>query len=238
MMKFTRSTETQPSQPDAARPRTLAEASPRWAALMAKLHQLVAREDEALAELLPLTQKIGRENGYATWNEWRVTLPAPPTQGPTQVDRALEKLDGLIEAPPPQPPPPLPEHPLRARADELSREIYDIRAAVAMLHPEIDRAAIEGSEVLARARKDEYTAIVRRAAQAMIDLGNAKLEHDAFIASLGPSTVRMSFFKMVQFPELSGWSSDLVGGLRQLVSWPVECGHVDPAMIPEAWKKQ
>ncbi|MCW3476334.1 hypothetical protein [Limobrevibacterium gyesilva] len=140
--------------------------------------------------------------------------------------------------PSPQPPKPEPlipyEHPLSGRLRALSTELQDVRGAIELLRPELARAKLEGSAALCEARTPEYRRIVGRFCAALIELGEATREHEAFVDTVRDAA--WSFIRPIQLSSL-GDPAEQYSEFRQLLGWAAECGHFDATQIPQGWRK-
>lgn len=212
---------------------TLRSVSPAWAALSDKLAALCAREEELFGRLRPLNEKVARAFGDRINNLPTVIIPGIGPKGPRPGSAALLG-DLLPEAAPPPPPPRIESnHPDVIEQRALAGELQDVREAIILLRPALDRARTEGSIKLCQIRIPEYRAIVGQFAKALIALGDATIAHAQFADEMRGA--QWGFVKPVQMTSL-GNPTDPYSEFRRLLTWAAECGHFDITEIPHNWR--
>lgn len=222
-------------QVDTAQP-TLRSVSPEFAEIDDKLRALNKREAELLAEVQPLNEKASNVGAF----HWVYNLAQPPASPPVPIEpsSAAKSLLGRLS-----PPPRLPEprkstsHPMLAKIRELAAELDAVREAIEILGPLHAKAHRAASRALCEQVMPDYQAIASRVCSALVDLGNAQIEHDEFTRSLEARGAVWSWLLPIQDPSL-GDPRDSGSEIRRLLSWAAEGGHFDIRKIPENWRER
>ena len=222
------------AEPENVRP-TLRSVAPRWAALSDKWAEFARREEEIYAELKPLNEQVSKLGGYSSF-ETIVHPPRPPEpkEHRSAIVQLLGPLTPKIEKRAEDPPKAFATQAAQAKA--LSAELDAIREARGLIAEEIRRLNFEGSRELCLQLLPEYRPIAKRLCSALIELGEAWCQHEAWMTDLKRQGTRVATLRpmLISSPDDLG---DPIERLRRLLIWAAEGGHFDPADIPASWSK-
>jgi hypothetical protein len=246
------------TEPDASvglpRP-TLRSVAPRWAALADKYAELMRRADEIGAEMAQLlkvervTMRIeekdpnGKLRGTITVKETiplfsselgSTPLPPPPVPEPSA--KVVSILGKLLPNNREKPAPvvgPIGER--RARVNALTEELEAVREAIKLIEPEIRAAHLEGSADLCRALAPEYQIVADRVTRAIVELGEAAIEHENWLKELRLQGAASSMLRPVLVSALDE-RGDPIARLRRLLEWAAEGGWFARSDIPGTWR--
>ena len=203
---------------------------PRYADLIVKQAELLARQEVVHALAVPLA-----ERGKHAMASWQAQLPKPKVKPVVRHAGAVALLDDLLpeqtheELNPPQP---RPSWDGEVELSELSAEAESIQEALKLLAGELTKARREYSKMVAAERGEEYQSRVARVVDTVLALGNAIEEHHAFLNEIRLDAVAWKHFRQVDmtaFGELDEAGSILM----RLVTDAVERGHVSGGKIPK-----
>lgn len=212
--------------PDATKP-SLREVAPRYGELHDRWTELVAREDELTARLRPIVARVAKAGGYNT----AATMPTPPKPSrPADYKPGIAKLIGdVIPFRKPEPPAANEIGLLRAQAVEISDELAEIADAKTLLWPELRKATFAGSAELIEALKPEYDAIARRIVDALLALGGALADQQAFVREIEAQGATTQTLRRIAL-DFDG--SDPFARIAIALRQAVQHGYVDAAAIP------
>jgi hypothetical protein len=213
---------------------TLASVAPEWVRLTNLLLNLNARRDELIAKVGPLNNEVSR-SGWSYFYEHSRT-PQEPAQPITASPGAAELLGPEFTPTPKMPEVSgirVPSWVVELR--KISDEIKSIDEALALLHPQLTKARADGSRRLWKMLQPEYRGIAGRVCAALIELGQAHLEHESFIER-HVSAERASL-RPIHGTGTLGDPRDPQSELRRLLQWAAECGHFPPETLPKEWAK-
>ena len=218
---------------------TLESVAPEWVALSSRLKTLIASEEDLLAKIRE-QQKLVDRSGLATFQQNNVAARMAATQAagkPKRVigpsERAARLLDEFAPAPIPAPEPFSFEPEIARVQRELGEEVAAVREAIAILQPLVTKAHLDGSARLCALLKPKYGEITRRVCAALVELGNADLEHREFM--LKYRNAARSTLRPVHVTGSLGDPRDPQSELRRLLQWAAECGHLNLDDLPTGW---
>jgi hypothetical protein len=221
---------------------TLESVAPEWVELSGKLLDLLAREEDLLGKIRELKPTIDR-SGLATFRETNVGVFAAATEaagkpkrmiGPSQ--RAADLLGKHAPAPVPAPEPFSFEPKLAKQMRELGEEVAAVREAIAVLHPQVTKAHLQGSARLCALLMPKYKKIASRICAAIVELGNADLEQREFM--LKYRNAARSTLRVVHSTGSLGDAQDKQSEMRKMLDWAAECGHFDVSELPSSWDQR
>ncbi|OKO78561.1 hypothetical protein [Bradyrhizobium sp. AS23.2] len=229
---------------------------PKYANLLEKQAQLLARQDELQRELndgspqiFHLTRTESGERititpGKVSLAErarratlgWIAQLPRPKPQPKLRHAAAVELVGELLSPQPPEeidPPPPPPNWPDEPRYRAVGQELEAIAEALNLLAPEIAKARAEYSKLVAAQHGEEYRSLVESVVGAARKLGDALLQHHEFSNQLRLDGVERKHLRPINLESFG----DLEAGtpLHSVILHAVELGHVDAKQLP-TWK--
>jgi hypothetical protein len=205
---------------------------PRYADLLERNSALIARQAEIVAEIKPLSEQERRQPALIT------QAPKPKPQPVKRHDGALALVGKLLS---PQreeelsPPPARPNWSGEERLRELGIESEAITEALRLLVPEIKKARLEYSKLVATKRGPEHTALVEKIVDAAKVLGSSMIEYHQFIDDQRQDSVAYRQFRPLNL-ERFGNLNEPSQPLMQLILDAVERGHVGAGKIPADWK--
>lgn len=211
----------------------LRTASPEYAALDDRFHQLCALEETLLAELAPLAAAT---RGTSREAEQMAAARAAANPPPARQHRpgALALLDGVTTPPPPEALEPKSNRgAVEQRCDELNVLIEDAREAIRLIRPQLEVAHRAATLVLVEQLAPEYRKVARNFVAALVGLGRAIEQHEAFIASV--RTSGWSAFRPLVMSQAFGRPTEGGGDVRRLLAFAVEAGHVGRDELPSDW---
>ena len=219
---------------------TFREVAPEWATFSDKFFELSVHEEQLLtemqAELRAMEQTVGASGGTLPPPHVQSGGSVPPPKPPKPIEAKVKELLTGVRIPEPEPELPAPdtESPYSKRMRSLAAEIGAVRDAKAMLQPLLFKAHIEGSRRYCDIRLAEYRAVATRLCDAMLELGDAVLAHDAFADRMISEGASYAYFKPLQ-PDVVGDPRDRQSMVRTFLTWAAEAGHFDLSRIPYAW---
>jgi len=211
----------------------LRAASPEYASLDDRFHELCAREEALLAELAPLAAATRGTNREA---EQMAAARAAANPPPARQHRpgALALLEGVTAPPPPdQLEPRSSRGAVEQRCDELNVMIEDAREAIRLIRPQLEAAHRTATQVLVEQLAPDYRKVARNFVAALVGLGRAIEEHEAFIASV--RTSGWAALRPLVMSQAFGRPTEGGGDVRRLLAFAVEAGHVGRDELPDAW---
>jgi hypothetical protein len=221
---------------------TLESVAPEWVELSGKLRDLLAQEENLLGEIRDLKPAIDK-SGLANFRETNVGVFAAAAEAASKPKRmigpsgrAADILGKHAPAPVPAPEPLSFEPKLAKQMRELGDEVAAVREAIALLHPQVTKAHLEGSKRLCMLLAPEYKKIAGRIYAALVELGNADLEQRAFM--LKYRNAARSTLRVVHSTGSLGDPQDKQSELRRLLDWAAECGHFDLSELPSSWDQR
>lgn len=231
-----------PVATDPSRELTIYTVALEWVELSDKLHGLLKRQDELVAEVAKHRKEfIG--SGLANFHELnlqpmkaaREAAGKPPlTVGPSE--KASNLLGKFAPEPKPVPPPFTFEPKLAREMRERGEELAVLQEAIEILRPQLTRAHLEGSARLCQLLMPEYKTIAQRICAALVDLGQAEVEHRRFMHR--HRNAARSMLRPVQGTGSLGDPLDPESELRRLLAWAIECGHFDASDLPGEWTRK
>lgn len=195
----------------------------RYAEAVQKGRELRARCNELQADADAIRERNPRGFGIAA----EIVNPPVPKAPPREETELYRLLGDLLPAAPP-PPELVGRDGDLVRAKEISRERESLDAAIRVLDDQLIILRRNASREYCELIANKYRPVASRMAAALLELGRAMEEHDAFTGVLGKAEVQWSFLVPVERPQ---W----FGLMRQLRS-AVEGGHLDPKAIPTEWR--
>jgi hypothetical protein len=225
----------------AANSPTIYLVAPEWTELNAKLEQLLQIEADLLAKAKALNEKFGR---MAAADYFRTNTPPPPKT--RDWSAGVKKLLGPFL---PSEQETLPETGTipPAGATEISNvasDLADVRKAISLIRDAqpgapyslLTKAHLEGSARLCQKLMPEYDLLCDRICAALVELGQAQLEHRDFMHK--HRNAARSMLKPIQSFTSLGDPRDPGSELRRILEWAAEAGHFDRAEIPSSWSSQ
>ena len=209
-----------------------------WSRYSDKVQELCAREEAIIMELHTLQK---RENRFLAGGSTRALRPpAPVHEKVRSLPAAVLAILGDSAPPPPPPPEPAPADPNDplGLAYRLGDELENIREAIKLLHPALNKARAADSRAYANAVSEEYAAVASPLLAALVALGDAARNHDLFIADMAQQGAEPAFLKPVPIGPLNaviGSVVDRKSGLREIFANAAEGGHFDITALPAAW---
>lgn len=152
---------------------------PRYADLIEKNAALVARQEQLIAEIKPLSEEQRRSQV-----SWTAQLPKPKPRPVVRHAGAVSLVGDLLTEQAPEeisPPAPRPNWPGEENLRALGEESEAISEAFKLLTPELTKARIEYSKLVATQRGEEYISIAEAVIDATRALGDAIIQHHNFI---------------------------------------------------------
>jgi hypothetical protein len=205
---------------------------PRYADFLEKNSELHARYEDVLAESRPRAEEERRHD-----ISWVQQTPQPKPKPKVRHAGAVAILGDLLPEQPHEelnPPPLRRSWPGEDRLRALGAESEAIGEALRLLAPELRKARREYSTLVATQRKAEYQALAEDVVDAGRKLGDAIIQHHAFIDEQRRDSVAYQSFKPLNlsvFGNLNGPGSILM----QMIVDAVERSHVGAGKVPE-WK--
>jgi hypothetical protein len=223
-------------------PLTLREAAPEWAAISDKVASLCAREDELLAEMRPIQERVNRLRHAAD------SIPSSHNRKRApEVIAASKEAAEILGALTPEPRTlPVFEFPVSEdvkRLGALTDEHSAVREALSLLRDvqkgerrsRLEQAHLEGSLKYCEAISPEYKAVADAYIAALVELGRATVAHNAFLKERLTGVAHASLRPIQTSPGL-GDPLDAASELRRLLTWAAECGRFNLKDIPDDWK--
>lgn len=212
----------------------LREAGPEYARLADKFAELCDREEQILAELTPLANMA-----RASYDEAGAMLRAraaatPPAMSPAPRPGAAALLDGAVALPAPTPLAASPRSADAERVDQLTSELADVREAIGLLRPQLERAHLTASLALCRQIEPHYREIARIYIAALVGLGRAIEAHHRFTHSI--RSVAWSALRPIGLVPNLGRPTELGSNIHRILADAVRTGHIDPMSIPTEWR--
>lgn len=206
------------------------EVSPRYADLLAKNSELVARHEAVLAEIRPLAEEERRHN-----TSWISQAPKAQPKPIKRHEGAVAILGDLLPEQPAvelTPPPPRPSWPGEDRLRELGAESESIAEAIRLLSPELRRARKEYSLKVAALSGAEYAGLAESVVDAARKLGDAIQQHHRWIDEQRLNGVAYQAFRPLNL-ERFGNLGEPGTILAQTIMDAVERGHFGAGKIPQ-----
>jgi hypothetical protein len=218
---------------------TLETVSPEFAEMNRIFQQLIADETELEIKIRPLAKAISA-SGLALFNEHNALnrekansdADKPPRMiGPSK--GASDLLGKFAPAPTPAPLPLAYEPAVMKEANEVSRQLDEVREALKILTPKLTRAHLDASAKLCDLLRPSYGKIAQRVCNALLELGRADVEQREFM--LKHRSVARSTLRVVHATGSLGDPREYQSEFRRLLYWAAECGHFDLADLPVDW---
>jgi hypothetical protein len=197
---------------------------PRYADLIVKQAELLARQEVVHAAAVPLA-----ERGKRAMASWQAQLPKPKVKPVVRHSGAVALLDNLLPEQTHEelnPPPPRPSWDGEVELSELSAEAESIQEALKLLAPELPKARREYSKLVAAQRGEEYTAIVETIVDAANAFSETLLQHHVFINDRREDGVAWRYFRPIDVTTHFGDLAEDFSPLRRLVLAAIEQRHV------------
>lgn len=185
-----------------------------------------------MAEIRPLA-----EQGRRAQVSWVSQAPKPKPRPVERHAGATALLGDLLPEQPIEeisPPPPRPNWPGEDRLRELGQESEAISEAIKLLLPELTKARIEYSKLVATQRGTEYKAVAEAVVDAARALGDAVLAHHEWITAQRLDGVAYTMYRPLNL-ERFGNIDEVGSPLLRTILDGVEQGHVGSDKIP-AWR--
>jgi hypothetical protein len=228
------------------------DVSPKYAALVTRQEELIARYDEIQAEVNPrgwVRGTFNEKTGAVTYGDvplgeqartqpaWTAQLPRPVVKPVVRDAAAVALLGDLLpeqlpEEIAPQPLPP--SWPGQDRYRALGAELESIQAALKLIAPEISKERKQYSRLVAAQCADEYKAMVTNIVDIAKGLGEAMLAHAEFLNQLrldGVAYAPLLPLNLSAFGSLSEQHTPLLA----VIIDAIEKKHVDGGKLP-SWK--
>jgi len=206
------------------------DVSPKYAALIEKHAELLARQEDVLKEIRPLAEQDRRARP-----SWTAQLPKPKPKPIVRHAGAVALVGDLLPEQPIEetsPPEPRPSWPGESRLRELSAESEAIAEALKLLVPEQMKARKAYSKAVAAQRGGEYSEIVERIVDSARALADAILSQHSFITELRNDGVAYRQFRPIDLSRFGNLNEPDTPLLR-LVLDAFELGHVGAGKIPD-----
>lgn len=218
---------------------TLEFVSPEFAEMNRISQQLNADEAELEIKLRPLSKAINA-SGLALFNEQNALNRDKAINDADKPSRMIGPSKGAADllgkfAPSPVPAPgPLAHEPaIMKKANEVNRQLREVREALKILRPKLTRAHLDASAKLCDLLRPRYKQITSRICAALVELGKADVEQRDF--HLKHRNVARSTLRCIHATGTLGDPRDYQSEFRRLLYWAAECGHFDLADMPADW---
>ncbi len=238
-----------PAWADTPAMQALCRVAPRWAEIRTKQGELSARKEALYAELRPLNRRLSARGEFNSWvvaseaADRARAAAAPPLKEIRASPQAAALLGPLTPAPR-APPAPLTRAKSsdRARMDEIVAELAVIDEAFELLDPpvsgggrgQMEKLYLEGCRKFCDEVRPEYDALAAKFCAALVALGEATVEYNAFVRETLRG-IAWESLRPIRVSQLLGDPLDPSSELRQLLALAAERRHFDPADLPAAW---
>ena len=211
--------------------------APRYMALTDRLGEISRRWDEVCRRLVEVRKVVGLQtNMYEA--ELFEKQPLPQQRIETDAEAKAREMLGELAPAVALPPSPRPLDPIKVEAQALAAELDMLTAAQKIVEAEWHRERPKAMRLACEFVGSDYVKLARRLCLALVDLGSAQLEHDAFTSELQQSGVDWAFLRPVLTDMLVplGDPRDPYSPYRQFLDWAAEVGHIDN-LTPDAWRR-